>query len=161
MWDKYRYALVAILILALVVRLSTLTLPGFIEYDNYVYYSVMLQTIAHGMTITDTLSGVPPIQFNEHPGLIYLAAVPADLLQMNPYWIMKILPPIVGVAEVLITYLIMERLTKKKSAALIAALSSNNTGDDIQESVRRMERGIVCAVADGHHGIRNAMGSRG
>ena len=122
MWDKYRYALVAILILALVVRLSTLTLPGFIEDDNYVYYSVMLQTIAHGMTITDTLSGVPPIQFNEHPGLIYLAAVPAEVLKMNPYWIMKILPPIVGVAEVLLTYLIMEKLTKKKSAALIAAL---------------------------------------
>jgi asparagine N-glycosylation enzyme membrane subunit Stt3 len=127
---KAAYALVfiAILLIGAVVRLWVLQYYGFHETDDYVYYSVMLQTLSNGLKIPNPLmlSGFPAhTPFGERSGLIYLTLVPFLLLKfmdknITLYTVERLLPVISGLLEMIATYVLAYGLTKKRKLALLA-----------------------------------------
>jgi asparagine N-glycosylation enzyme membrane subunit Stt3 len=121
---------VAILVIAGCMRLWTLGYNWFYEPDIYLYYSVILQTLANGLRIPNPLhyTGFPiHTSFSEKPGLIYITLVPYLMARaidgnISLYSVFRILPALSGIFEVIAAYLLAYALTKKRGIALLAML---------------------------------------
>ena len=124
------------IILGIALRMSTFGYAGFLEPDNYVYYTTIQQTIANHMHITSLLSGFPVAQpFTERPLLILLPAY-LSLVFGNLYLIMKLLPVVFGALEIFMAYKIGRKLGMATGiisafavAILVASITMNLSGE--------------------------------
>lgn len=120
----------AVLVIGLLLRSITLLYVGFYEPDVFFYYGVMKQTVANSLAIPNPLplSGFPGHNsFSEMPGLIYLIVYPYALLSglglhVSIYDILRLMPLLFGLAEMLLTYLLTYALTRNKYASLLSML---------------------------------------
>lgn len=124
--------LIAILLIGTGTRLNVLIQPAyqqgaFFEPDNYIYYSMLMQTIANRNTIPplDRLSGFPQhLPYGEQPGLIYLPLYLylITLGFFSPYQIMLMLPLLFGIGGMLMAYLLTKELTANPYIPFVAML---------------------------------------
>lgn len=116
-------ALVLILLLGLALRVyPAIHHPGmFMEPDVYIYYSVASQTLAHNMTITSQLSGVPPNRYSEFPGLVLVPASLALLTGYSPGLFIEWLPVLMGLLGILLVYLLAYEFMHTRWMALLAS----------------------------------------
>jgi len=129
-------ALIAIIIIAIVVRMGLAKYNGLFEPDGFFYYTDIRATIENNFNIalTQPLSGFPnQNNIGESPGLIYLTVVPYFFLRyvgISYYTIMRLLPVLFGVLEVIVAYYIGKEIINKRGAGLLAAfflaISSGN-----------------------------------
>jgi asparagine N-glycosylation enzyme membrane subunit Stt3 len=124
----YSAAFILILVVGFVFRAWPLQYYGFHEPDDFLYYSVMLQTLSNGFRIPHplALSGFPiHTIFGERSGLIYMTLVPFLFLKdiyggITLYSVDRLLPVIFGLLEMVATYVLAYGLTKKKKVGLFA-----------------------------------------
>ena len=115
--------LVLILLLGLVLRVyPAIHYPGtFMEPDVYIYYSVVIQTLAHNMVITSQLSGVPPRPYGEFPGLVLVPAYLSKFTGIAPSLLIEYLPVIMGLLGILVVYLLAYEFMHSHWMAMFAA----------------------------------------
>ncbi len=121
--DRRLIALFALIIASgVVLRLVTLRFGTFMEPDVYAYYSVAQQTIANNLTITSQLSGFPLHNpYNEMPGLVYMAIF-FSWVTGNLAASMLLLPVVFAFFEMIIVYMLAQKLSGNRYMALLAML---------------------------------------
>ena len=120
---KKYIGLLLIILLGLGLRIyPAVRSPGiFAEPDVYIYYSVAKQTMANNMIITSRLSGVPPVPYNEYPGLVLVPAYLSKFTGVSLSLIFEYLPVLMGIFGILVTYMLMYEFMHKEWVANFAA----------------------------------------
>jgi len=140
-------ALIAIIIIAIVVRMGLAKYSGLFEPDGFFYYTVMRATIENNFLITyiSPLSGFPNHNsIGESPGLIYLTVVPYYFLRyagISYYTIMRLLPVVFGVLEVIVAYYIGREVINKRGAGLLAAFFVAVSSGNVARTAALVYRG--------------------
>ncbi len=117
---KLLIALLLVILLGTFLRLLTLHFGVFMDPDDYFYYSVAQQTMAHGLTLTSQLSGFPVHNaYNEGAGLIYLPIL-FTYLTNNLFLSIAILPVIFAVLEMLAVYVLTAKISRNRYSPLLA-----------------------------------------
>jgi asparagine N-glycosylation enzyme membrane subunit Stt3 len=121
-------AVILIAALAVYFRTTMLHYYGFYEPDGFYYYSVMRATVDNGFTIPQYLntSGYPyPTLVAEAHGVYWVSLVPYSILQyagVSYYTVMRLMPVVFALLDMLGAYLLMRYLSKDKMLGLLAAL---------------------------------------
>ncbi len=129
--------IIAILAMAIYVRMGLLQYQGLFEPDGFEYYTAIKQAISQGFVLqnnTVNLSGYPwHNTFGEAPGLLYATLIPYAILQfvgITPLEVMRYVAIFFGLATAVLCYFVVKYLSNSKMLGLLAmifiALSSGN-----------------------------------
>lgn len=136
--NRYIFAglFIAILLLAVFARTGLTGSQGLFEPDGFFYYAVVTSTLAHHLSEPQylPLSGFPTHNFiGEAPGLPYVTVIFYELLSWSgatALAVMRWLPVLVGVVEVILAYFIAKELSNSRLCGLLAmaflAVSAGN-----------------------------------
>ncbi len=141
------YALVlAVLVLAVYLRLGMFHYQGFFEPDGFFHYSVIREAVANGLAVPRTLSlsGIPwHNEVTEPLGLYFMTLVPYALLlhSVSYYTIMRLVPVFFGMLDVLGAFFIMKHFAKSNALALLGAFFVAISSGDIARTAALVYRG--------------------
>ena len=141
---------IAILLLILVLGAALRLYPSVMQWqgllsepDSYIYLSVAEQTLAHHLTITSLLSGVPPKAYDEYPGLVLFPAYISYLTGISVYSIIQFSPVLMGLLGIIAVYLLAYEFMKKHWMALFAAFLYSVLPATLYRSIAGEYRGEV------------------
>lgn len=122
----FAFLFIAVLLLALYLRSGLLKYQGFYEPDGFFYYALVKATISNNFVMPQilSLSGFPTHQpHDEAPGLAYLPALlylPLGSLGISALTIMRILPLLVALLEMVGVFFIIKYIFKNNWIGLLA-----------------------------------------
>ena len=139
---RNRYAFIAIMlaiiVLAVILRSDMLKYSGFFEPDGFFHYSVIRQAITSNHYIVPmylNLSGFPSHNaITEPTGFYYVTIVPYIFLQylgISYYNIMRVIPVLFGILDVFGVYVLAKYLTGSRAGGLLASLFIAISSGDI------------------------------
>jgi asparagine N-glycosylation enzyme membrane subunit Stt3 len=135
-------AIVVILFLTIIFRISLLNTVGFFEPDGFYHFSVIRAAILHNFVIPKylSISGWPqhsPV--TEPDGLYWVTLIPFAILQyfgLSAYTIMRMMPLVFGILDVFATYILSRYFTKDRIFGILAMLFvALSMGDAARTSV--------------------------
>lgn len=130
-------AVIAIVLIAVFFRSPMLSFYGFYEPDGYFHYAVIRAAVSNGFSIPQSLgiSGWPPscnsytcgtpTPHHEGLGLYWVTLVPYFFLRfvgISYYDIMRVIPVIFGILDVLIVYFLARNWNRGKAFGLLVML---------------------------------------
>ena len=119
-------AFVAIILLAVFLRIGMLQYQALFEPDGFYYYSVVMQTVSNHFMVpaVDVLSGFPVHYLRrEQPGLEYLTVLPGFVLQyfgISYLTVMRLMPVLFGVLYTILAYFIAKHISNSRILGLLA-----------------------------------------
>lgn len=149
---RNRYAFIAIMlaiiVLAVILRSDMLKYSGFFEPDGFFHYSVIRQAITSNHYIVPmylNLSGFPSHNaITEPTGFYYVTIVPYIFLQylgISYYNIMRVIPVLFGILDVFGVYVLAKYLTGSRAGGLLASLFIAISSGDIARTAALVYRG--------------------
>ncbi len=148
--NKYAFIaiMLAIIVLAIILRLGMLKYSGFFEPDGFFHYSVIRQAITSNHYIVPmylALSGFPSHNaITEPTGFYYVTIVPYIFLQylgISYYNIMRLVPVFFGILDVLGVYFLGKYLTGSRFGGILASLFIAISSGDIARTAALVYRG--------------------
>ncbi len=140
-------ATVLILLLTVYFRVPLLKYAGFYEPDGFYHFSVIRAAVNHDFVVPKTLSisGWPaPTPVSEPVGLYWVTLFPYAILQffgVNYYTVMRLVPLLFGILDVIGAYFIAGLITKDKRFGLLAMLFVALSGGDEARTSALIYRG--------------------
>ena len=147
--NRYAFAamFIAIIIIAIWLRLGMVQYQGFFEPDGFFHYSVIRAAVANGFNVPLTLgiSGWPQHNAVTEPvGLYLVTLLPYMVLQyagVSYYTIMRLVPIAFGILDAVGAYFLARLLLKSRVLSLLAMLLVAVSSGDIARTAALIYRG--------------------
>ena len=141
------FIVVAILVLAVFLRVGMLKYTGFFEPDGFFHYSVIRASITNGYIVPMYLniSGFPaPNRITEPEGFYYVTIIPYAFLRYlgaSFYAIERDIPVLFGLLDAIGAYLLVRHLAKSRVLGLLAMFLLAISSGDIARTAALVYRG--------------------